>query len=360
VSDERPQPDEDENLIGLAFRVADGEPVDWDSERLHTPDLAAELRSLRWLEQVAATATAGGTAASAPVRVPEPEAIDLSPGTTWGPLTIREKIGAGGAGDVFRAYDPQLEREVALKLWRETSIRKTTGTEARRLAKVRHPGILTVYGSGRYDGYAGMWTDMVDGRNLEEILAEHGPFDFGEACRIGIALCDALSAMHRGRLVHRDVKTTNVMREPDGRVILMDFGSVKELLGDAPEQSALVRGTPLIMAPEVLRGERVGPESDIYGLGVLLYRAVSGHYPIEAATFADLVLAHETNRSVPLRQRRPDIPSMYADLVTRALAPDPSRRPALDTIRHDLELACNPNPRSGLATFWDRLWGRRS
>lgn len=335
----------DEALIRLVARVADGEPVDWEREGASTPDIVRNIPSLRCLEDIAIAGRAGytfvrvgDTMALPPREPPPPEPIDLAPGTTWGPFTIIERIGAGGAGDVYRARDSGLDRDVALKLWRETETRKTSGTEARRLAKVRHTGILTVHGSARFDGYIGMWTDMVLGRNLEELLEAEGPLDVAEACRIGIAVCDSLEAMHREGLVHRDVKTSNVMREPGGRVVLMDFGSVKELPRGVPEHTRRMRGTPRSMAPEALRGERIGPAADVYGLGVLLYRLVSGRDPIEAKSIAELIDAHQANSRVPLRERCANLPAAFEQVVERALDTDPAKRPkSMQAFRRALE-----------------------
>ena len=331
---------DDDALVGIAARIADGESIDWESEEVKAPGLRVEIRWLRWLGGIAEagrsdSAVSAGAAgwAEALLEVGEPasvagaEPITLVAGATWGPLTIREPIASGGVGDVFRAWDPQLEREVALKLWRETATRTTTGTEARRLARVRHPGILSVHGSGRHGGCAGMWTDLIDGRNLEQILATDGPFGVAEARRIGIALSDALAAMHQARLVHRDVKTSNVMLAADGRVVLIDFGSAKELLAGMPEYTRHMRGTPLAAAPEVLRGARVGPAADVYGLGVLLYRLVTGAYPIEAQTLRELLDAHRQGRGVPLRGRRADLPESLVRVIEQALSADPARRP---------------------------------
>src|SRR5262249_31995320 len=149
--------------------------------------------------------------------------IDGSPGSsmprTWGPLRILERIGQGGFGEIYRAFDPTLQREVALKLLRPD--RAGAGAagqvvdaerilaEARRLATIRHPNILTIYGADRHDGRAGYWTDLVRGKTLEQELAEQGPRGSEEAALVGIKVCQALAAVHAAGLVHQDVKTEN-------------------------------------------------------------------------------------------------------------------------------------------------------
>src|SRR6185436_4474651 len=129
----------------------------------------------------------------------------------WGPLQVLEQIGEGSFGEVYRVRDPSLDREVALKLWRESAspaMVERLLLEGRRLARVRHPNVLVVYGADRFDDRSGMWTDLIRGQTLEEILDRQGPFGARETAGIGVELCRALAAVHRAGLIHRDVKTT--------------------------------------------------------------------------------------------------------------------------------------------------------
>src|SRR5262249_41036774 len=147
---------------------------------------------------------------------------------TWGDLRVGGPLGAGVYGDVHRAFDPGLRKEVALKFWGRTSQQLTIEQqqdEARRLARVHHPNVLLVLGVGVHDGQVGMWTELLEGSTLEELLSEKGPGDWREAAVYGIDVCRALNAVHAAGLVHRDVKAANVMRERGGRIVLMDFGS---------------------------------------------------------------------------------------------------------------------------------------
>ena len=144
-------------------------------EAAKTPALADEIRLLHWIESI--TQVPRGSAAHEAGPSGAPDDGPLAPGDRWGTLEIRERIGRGAAGDVYRAFDPALEREVALKIWREDALHRTTGTEARRLRRIEHPAVLKVLGVERHDGLAGMWTDFVAGRNLEEILAESEEMD---------------------------------------------------------------------------------------------------------------------------------------------------------------------------------------
>ena len=206
---------------------------------------------------------------------------------SWGHLRVLEPLGSGGFGEIYRAYDPNLDREVALKLRRGN--RGTAASyieEARRLAKVQHANVLTVFGVDRFEGRIGLWTELIDGHTLESVIERSGPMSAREAALLGIDLCRALAAVHRAGLLHRDIKTTNVMRETGGRTVLMDFGTVTESADDS-RGSSLV-GTPLAMAPELFQGEPPTEQSDLYSLGVLLYRVTTNQYPYSAQSLGEL------------------------------------------------------------------------
>ncbi|HEY3215696.1 MAG TPA: protein kinase [Candidatus Eisenbacteria bacterium] len=157
------------------------------------------------------------------------------------------------------------------------------------------------------------------------MLQERGPFSSHEAILIGIELCCALGAVHRAGLVHRDVKTRNVVREDTGRVVLMDFGAGIDAKSGSFETHGLA-GTPIYLAPEMLEGKSASPQSDLYGLGVLLYRLVTRSYPFAGATLDGLRAAHARGEMRPLGNARPDLPSPFLRVVERALASDPARR----------------------------------
>ncbi|HKB07543.1 MAG TPA: protein kinase, partial [Candidatus Polarisedimenticolia bacterium] len=336
----------DATLLRVAEAISDGSVVDWNALQAGRQDLRRTLNQLRSLEALAtahrapavpargvraAVASIGSTAtAVAPnVKVGAQEAPSLS---TWGPLKILALLGSGGFGDVYRAYDPSLQREVALKILRSEGGHGGLApasflAEARRLARVRHPNVLDVHGAEEHGGLAGFWTDLVEGKTLEQCLAEQGPSSAREACLIGIDLCGALAAVHASGLIHRDVKSTNVMREHGGRIVLMDFGSIAERVGEGMAGShETPTGTPLFMAPELLRGEAATPAADIYSLGVLLYRLVSGHFPVEASSLTELLDKHRRGERVPLRDHRPDLPAGFVQVIERALSATPDQR----------------------------------
>src|SRR5215471_733308 len=169
-------------------------------------------------------------------------------GHRWGPLVLMEKVGEGSFGEVYRAWDMTLEREVALKLMRAAEEDPALLQEARMLAKLRHPNVVTVYGADRHDGRSGVWMDFIEGETLAAIVEERGAFGAMEALLVGVDVCRALAAVHQSGLLHRDIKAQNVMRERGGRIVLMDFGLGHEAAGGA---AANFGGTLPYIAPEL-------------------------------------------------------------------------------------------------------------
>jgi hypothetical protein len=311
---------QDPRLVDLALRITDGVGVDWEAARQTAGDLDETLERLRQLERLAQEHLE-------PVEGAEVQQVAF----TWGPLRAIEKLGAGAFGEVWRAWDPTLAREVALKLRHPDAKGSVTRwlDEARRLARVRHPNVLTVHGADVHDGRAGLWSDFVRGRTMEDLLRTLGPLGPDEAALAGVHLCSAIAAVHAAGLVHGDVKTRNVMREGApghaggaGRIVLMDFGAA-HVASSTGTASAL---SPLYAAPELLAGGRPSVASDVYALGVLLYRLVSGEFPVEAASVEELRERHAAGARVPLRERRPDLPAGFVRAIEQALASDPAAR----------------------------------
>ena len=326
--------EKDETLRRLAKAISDATPVNWETESRDHPAIASNLKGLRLIESVAEVhrATTGTDPGRTTELSPDPGAARHRFLFQWGPLEVIERIGAGSFGEVYRAFDSRLQREVALKLRQSEATRDEEASarrflnEARRLALVRHPNVVTVHGVDIHDGRVGMWTDLVRGCTLEERLAEEGPLAAHEAALIGLDLCRALAAVHAAGLIHGDLKAANVMREEGGRILLMDFGAATERLGQQPGAARIAFGTPLVTAPEVLRGEARGPAADLYSLGALLFHLVSGRYPVEATTADELIAKHGAGERVPLRELRPDLPAAFVQLIERALAHDPESR----------------------------------
>ena len=243
-------PDDSEDPVAerLAGEILDGKSVSWDAiiTRAETldPDLA---RQLRFLADVAAVHRPATTVSAPTIEGRDAPLLQPHDDRRWGPLTLVEKIGAGAFGEVFRAWDHRLDREVALKLLRRREVLSDDDMasieEGRLLARVRHPNVVTVYGAERIDGRAGIWMEFVHGATLAQLVDKHGPFTADDATTIGIDLCGALAAVHDADLLHRDIKPQNVMRDPSGRVVLMDFGTVHDS-GDDTTGSGNIAGTP--------------------------------------------------------------------------------------------------------------------
>ena len=313
----------DESLAHIATAVADGTPVDWGSasETLRGAD---DLDLLEGLKLVADLTRARGVHLQ-----PPPETVDNAQLEEWGPLRVIERVGHGTFGDVYRAWDTRLDREVALKVLHRVESQPqplpTAIEEGRLLARVSHPNVVTVYGAERINGQVGVWMEFVHGNTLETELRERGPFPVQRVIDIAIQLGDALSAVHRAGILHRDVKTQNVMRDSDGRLLLTDFGACELLQGPSePARSSI--GTPLCTAPEVIEGHRATRQSDVYSLGVLLYRLATGRYPVEGRTVEDVRAAHVQGTRSAVRDARPDLPEPLADLIERAIHPNRARR----------------------------------
>lgn len=334
---------DDDVLLPVAEAIADERDVDW-SRAPEEP--GGTLDGLRAVSSIAA-------AFRASCHQPRSSACEVL--FRWGHLEVIESLGEGSFGEVFRARDPVLDREVALKLRRDAGGAESSGRrfleEARRLARVKHPNVLPVHGADVHEGRVGIWTDLVEGVTLADWVARHGPMGAGEAAAVGRDLCRALAAVHQAGMVHGDVKAANVMRETGGRIVLMDFGCVtlEARSGRAAERPPCA-GTPACMAPEVLAGATPTRAADVFSLGVLLYRLLTGHSPWEASTVSELLEAHATKRLVPLRARRPELPSPLVAAVERAMAADPAERfPDTATLERALagaEEAAAPSRRS--------------
>jgi serine/threonine protein kinase/tetratricopeptide (TPR) repeat protein len=326
------EPFEDDPFLIVAEAIADGRAVPWDDVvgRADEESSGEVVRELRLLAALANVHRSGGSESTA-VAVPA-ESLDASETGVpreWGPFQLLEELGRGTFGAVYRCRDVRLDRDVALKLFvprlGEHAESLTVVSEGRLLARVRHPNVITVYGADVVDGVVGMWMELLRGRTLQQEIDERGPLGPREAALIGIDLCRALATVHRAGLVHRDVKAQNVMREDGGRIVLMDFGAGRDL--NVQAGPVTVAGTPLYMAPEVLAGAPATPVSDLYSLGVLLYRLVTNEYPVAAQTLEELERAHATGSRRRLRDVRPDLPATFIRAIEGATAALPGDRP---------------------------------
>jgi Tfp pilus assembly protein PilF/tRNA A-37 threonylcarbamoyl transferase component Bud32 len=250
-----------------------------------------------------------------------PEALDR-----WGPFENLLRVGRGSFGEVYRAFDPTLQRHVALKLLLHRGLDRDAEAsallkEARAMARVRHPNVVSIYGVDQHQGRAGFWSDFVEGQTLSHILATQGSMGAREAALVGIDVCRAAGAVHAAGFVHRDIKTGNVMREKGGRILLMDFGLTYESGSDSNPS-----GTPTYMAPELLAGEASTVASDVYAIGVLIFNLLTGRYPVEGTDVEQLRTEHGKGARRTLLDVRPDLPQALAQVVETAIQADPQKR----------------------------------
>ena len=278
-------------------------------------------------------------AAGAPADMsPEEEAVlrellilakTAPPRERWGKFTDLKEIGSGGFGTVYSAFDSGLQTRVALKLYhrpRSQRPKEDLLGEARKLARVRHPNVVVVHGAEEIDGQVGVWMELVEGKTLDDEVRNGPNFDEHAAAEVGIALCEALEAVHAAGIVHGDIKAQNVVRGTDGRIVLMDFGAARLRDPAARESTDTRAGTPQYMARELFDGSEPTVQSDIYALGVLLFYLVTGKYPVQGNSAAKVKNALDEGPMLPLQQLNSGLRYQFVEVVERALSRTPGRR----------------------------------
>jgi eukaryotic-like serine/threonine-protein kinase len=243
-----------------------------------------------------------------------------------GRYRMLERIDAGGAGEVWRARDERLGRDVAVKILgknADESFRERFADEARRAASVSHPNVVTVFDEGRSNGESFMVMEYVRGKTLRDIIAERGPLPAHEAARVVAQIAAALDAAHEAGVIHCDVKPANVILDEHGTAKLADFGIARAARG--PREHELI-GTARYIAPERVAGEAATERSDIYSLGLVAYELLAGK-PAYAEMETDDLLRRRLDDPPPtLRSARVVVPESVDAAVGRALARDPQDR----------------------------------
>ena len=316
----------DNDLVtGVVDQICDDHPVDWRdvTTKSTNPDERRVIHALQAIEKIMHAQ-----------RTPPVEDAATPEGRTsveWKHLRILEKVGEGTSAEVFRARDDALERDVALKLFKASSLHLDVHkdrylNEGQLLARFKHSNIVTVYGAAEDQGRVGIWMEFLDGKTLDAVVRE-GTLSPREASVIGIDLCRALAGMHAQHIVHLDVKATNVMRENGGRIVLMDFSTSRAGAGSSGGSSGQA-GTPLYMAPELFAGASSSRACDIYSVGVLLFYLVSGDYPVAGLSVPEIAEKHQKRQPRHLRDIRPDVSEEFARVVEKAIHPTPDCRHA--------------------------------
>jgi eukaryotic-like serine/threonine-protein kinase len=245
---------------------------------------------------------------------------------------LEELVGTGGMSTVFRAHDRQLDRRIAIKILYEhyaddPEYLERFRREARAVAKLSHPNIVTVIDRGDDDGRQYIVFEHVDGENLKELVVRSGRLPVRQALELALAVADGLAFAHEHGLVHRDVKPQNVLLSSEGEVKVTDFGIARSLhVEHGVTQTGTVLGTGEYLAPEQASGRPVSPATDVYSLGVVLWELLAGDVPFTGENFVAVALHHVNDPPPHLRERRPDVSPRLDAAVDRALAKDPARR----------------------------------
>jgi len=267
---------------------------------------------------------------------------------------IEEKLGSGGMGEVYRARDTKLNRDVALKilppdLAGDPERRKRFEREAQAVAALKHPSIVTIYSVEMADETPFLTMELVEGQTLSELIPENG-FSLARFFELAVSLVDAVAGAHAKGITHRDLKPANIMVDEDGRVKVLDFGLAKlfepaatpegaTMLGDASATSeGKVLGTTAYMSPEQAEGKPVDHRSDIFSLGIVLYEMATGQRPFQGDTSLSVLSAILKDTPSPVTQIKHLFPRSLDRVIHHCLAKEPDRRfqSALD-IRNEME-----------------------
>ncbi|CAN5600101.1 hypothetical protein BH20ACT19_BH20ACT19_02480 [soil metagenome] len=256
---------------------------------------------------------------------------------------LEEKIGSGGMSTVYRAYDPTLERWVAIKVMHrditdDPDQLERFRREARAVARLSHPHVVTVIDFGEDGGTPYIVLEYVEGETLKERIKRMGRLPVAEAVAYAIEIGRALSAAHAERLVHRDVKPQNVLIDAEGRGKVTDFGIARSLEADGLTATGRVLGTTDYVSPEQALGREVSEQSDVYSLGIVLYETLTGEVPFKAESQVGVAMQHVKKPLPDVQRRRPEVSAALAVVVEHATAKETANRYAtVEDMVHELE-----------------------
>jgi eukaryotic-like serine/threonine-protein kinase len=256
---------------------------------------------------------------------------------------LEEKVGSGGMSSVYRAFDPTLERQVAIKLMHrdissDPDQLERFRREARAVAQLNHPHVVTVIDAGEDEGAPYIVFEYVEGETLKERIRRLGRLPVSEAVAYAIEIGRALDCAHAHKLVHRDVKPQNVLIDPDGRAKVTDFGIARSMEAQGLTATGRVLGTTDYVSPEQALGHEVTEQSDIYSLGIVLYEMLTGEAPFKADTQVAVAMKHVREALPDVQRRRPEVSAALAAVVERATAKETQNRYAtVAEMVHDLE-----------------------
>jgi serine/threonine-protein kinase len=254
---------------------------------------------------------------------------------------VTERIGSGGMADVYKAVDETLGRTVAVKVLHarfadDPEFVQRFRHEASAAANLSHPAIVNIYDYGVEAGTYYIVMELVRGTDLKAVVKQRGALDPISVAEYGAQICAALSVAHGYGIIHRDIKPQNIVLMPDGGIKVMDFGIARAVDSDAT-QTGSVLGTAQYVSPEQAQGRKLGPESDLYSLGVVLYELATGRLPFEGDTPVSVALRHVNEEPAPPRSINPQIPPALEAVILKAMQKDPTHRyRSAEEMREDL------------------------
>ncbi len=276
---------------------------------------------------------------------------------------IKGILGEGGMAEVYRAKDTITDKEVALKIIKEDTMKNPLNLtrferEARAAASLKQQNIVQVYNLGTYKGRPYMVTEMVEGKTLKETLNLRGKFTFLEALDVMYQLCSAVYYAHQHGVIHRDIKPQNVFITPDGTIKLGDFGIATFQNSAHITRSDVVVGSVHYLAPEISEGNPASAQSDIYSLGVTFFELITGRVPFDDESPVTVALKHIKDKFPSIKKFNPKTPQLIEKIIYKACAKSPYDRykTALD-MRKDIErILQNPELIQEKKSFWAKLF----
>ncbi len=245
---------------------------------------------------------------------------------------IIEELGSGGMGRVYRVRDEKLDEEVVLKLIRpdiasDPKIIARFRNELKTARKIGHPHVARTYDLNESKGTHYITMDYVRGENLKSLIRKVGRMSPAQAIAIARQICDGLSEAHKLGVIHRDLKPQNIMVDENGRTMIVDFGIARSIHSESITDTGVMIGTPEYMAPEQAEGDKTGPHTDIYALGIILYEMLTGEPPFSGQTPVAIAMKHKTKSPPDPAEKNPGIPESLSLLILQLLEKDPSDRP---------------------------------
>jgi serine/threonine-protein kinase len=278
------------------------------------------------------------------VRTADGGGSQLRPGMTFaGRYEVKEILGAGGMGVVYRAFDRELQEPVAIKTLKSEAMAGGAALdrfkqEIRLARRIAHRNVVRTYDLGEQNGMYYLTMEYVEGTSLKQLIVSRGKLPVSVTLTVGKQLCRALEVAHAEGVIHRDIKPQNIVVDPNGFLKVMDFGIAR--LANPPQGKGLTEagtsiGTPDYMSPEQLSGAELDPRSDLYAAGVVLFECLTGRVPFEAETTWALIAKHLEEEPPDPRATTPEVPGPLAAVILKAMAKSPKDRFESASEMHD-------------------------